>query len=270
MSSTQTLPANPVRLKSVAIPSEHGGWGFLLEPLILGLLLAPTAAGLGITLGTAGAFLARHPLKLAVADWRRGRRFARTRLAEQVAAAYVLIALLGLVLAIALAGPGILAPLLIAIPLGLLQLAFDFRGQSRHLLPELAGPVALATSATMIALAGGWQLQPALLLTLLLTARAIPSILYVRARLRLSKGQPAWPAAAILCHLAGVALVAALAAAGLTPWLAFIALSILTLRAAWVLQQRHRDVPARVIGFLEIGFGLLTALLIAAGYAFHL
>lgn len=270
MSSTQTLSANPVRLKSVAIPSEHGGWGFLLEPLILGLLLAPTTAGLGITLGTIGAFLARHPLKLAFTDWRRGRRFTRTRLAEQVAAAYILIALLGLALAIALAGPGILAPLLIAAPLGLLQLGFDFRGQSRHLLPELAGPIALATSAAMIALAGGWPLRAALTLTLLLTARAIPSILYVRARLRLSKGQPASPAAAILWHLVGVVLAAALAAASLTPWLAVVALGILTLRAVWVLQKRYQDVPARTIGFLEIGFGLLTVLLFAAGYAFHL
>lgn len=270
MSSTQTLSANPVRLKSVAIPNEHGGWGFLLEPLILGLLLAPTTAGLSIALGTVGAFLARHPLKLTATDWRRGRRFARTRLAEQVAAAYILIALLGLALAIAQTGPGILAPLLIAAPLGLLQLGFDFRGQSRHLLPELAGPVALATSAAMITLAGGWQLQPALMLTVLLTARAIPSIQYVRARLRLSKGLPASPAAAIAWHLASVALAAALATASLTPWLAIVALGILTLRAAWILQKRYQDVPARVIGFLEIGFGLLTVLLTAAGYTFHL
>ncbi len=270
MTSPQALPTNPVRLKSVAIPNEHGGWGFLSEPLILGLLLAPTLPGAGIALATAGAFLTRHPLKLAAADWRRGRRFARTGMAERVAAVYAAVALAGLALALALAGPGILAPLVIAAPLGLVQIGFDLRGQSRQLLPELSGPVALAASASMIALAGGWQLLPALLLIPLLAARAIPSILYVRARLRLSKGQPASPAAAIVWHIAGAAMAAGLAAANLTPWLAVVALTILTLRAAWGLQEHRRNVPAKTIGFMELGFGLLTVLLIAAGYAFQL
>ncbi|MDX2007394.1 MAG: hypothetical protein SFU83_19325 [Meiothermus sp.] len=33
-----------VPLRSVALPNEHGGWGFTLEPILLGLLVAPGEA----------------------------------------------------------------------------------------------------------------------------------------------------------------------------------------------------------------------------------
>ncbi|MCZ7661545.1 MAG: YwiC-like family protein [Thermoleophilia bacterium] len=29
------------RLRDVVVPTEHGGWGFTLEPMLLGLLVAP-------------------------------------------------------------------------------------------------------------------------------------------------------------------------------------------------------------------------------------
>lgn len=36
-----------VRLKSIALPVEHGGWLFVLEPVLLGLLVVPSAGGGG-------------------------------------------------------------------------------------------------------------------------------------------------------------------------------------------------------------------------------
>ena len=32
----------------VALPDEHGGWGLTAEPVLLGLLVAPSWAGLAI------------------------------------------------------------------------------------------------------------------------------------------------------------------------------------------------------------------------------
>ncbi|HDL49896.1 MAG TPA: prenyltransferase, partial [Actinobacteria bacterium] len=43
-----------VRLRSVAMPTEHGGWGFTLEPIILGLLVAPSPAGWEIAAAALG------------------------------------------------------------------------------------------------------------------------------------------------------------------------------------------------------------------------
>src|SRR5512132_3558337 len=103
-----------------------------------------------------GAFLARHPFKLAVSDWRRGRRTPRTNLAERFAILYVVIAALGLAVAITAARGNFLLPLLIAAPFTIIQLFYDSSGRSRTLIPELAGSISIGASATAIALAGGW------------------------------------------------------------------------------------------------------------------
>ena len=59
--------ARPV-WRTVAIPSEHGGWGLTLEPALLGLLVAWSGAGVCLALAALVGFLARTPLKLAMVD----------------------------------------------------------------------------------------------------------------------------------------------------------------------------------------------------------
>ena len=96
-----------VPLKSVALPTEHGGWGFTLEPLLLGLLLSPGLPTLGLFLLGLLGFLARHPLKLLYQDLRRGKRYPRTDLALKVAGVYLVLALLGFLLAAFTANPSV-------------------------------------------------------------------------------------------------------------------------------------------------------------------
>ena len=43
--ATQSRAKNGVRLKTIVLPAEHGGWGLLFEPIALGLLVAPSIAG---------------------------------------------------------------------------------------------------------------------------------------------------------------------------------------------------------------------------------
>src|ERR1044072_6957233 len=136
--------AGGVRLKTLALPTEHGGWGITLEPVVLGLLVAPSLAGAGLALATVGAFLARHPLKIVTGDRRRGRRFARTPYAERFALVYAAAALRGVALSIyASIDYMFLLPLAVAAPLALVQLWYDAKGQSRGLVPEVAGSGAL-------------------------------------------------------------------------------------------------------------------------------
>jgi hypothetical protein len=63
--------------RSVAIPSEHGGWGLTLEPVLLGLLIAPSVGGLALGIAAFGAFLVRTPLKLVFVDRRHPRWLGR-------------------------------------------------------------------------------------------------------------------------------------------------------------------------------------------------
>ena len=221
-----------VSLKAVALPAEHGGWGFLVEPLIVGLAVAPTAAGAAITAAALGAFLARHPLKLALGDLQRGRAYPRTRAAWAFALLYASLAALAFGLALSLAPARFWTPLLAAAPAALLQFRYDARNRGRELAPELLGAIATGSAAAAIALAGGWPPGRALLLWLLLAARAVAAILYVRTRLRLDRGQQPGRLPAVASHAGALALVAAMAAAEWVPWLCVLPFAVLLARAA--------------------------------------
>lgn len=263
-------PKPAVRMRNVALPVEHGGWSFVLEPIVLGLLVAPSVAGVGLACAGLGAFLVRHPFKLALGDRRRGKRYPRTALAERFILLYGLIAALGFALALLLGDPALLIPLLLALPFIAIMLRYDAASQSRSLLPELAGPVGLAAFAPAIALADGWALAPALALWVILAARAAPAILYVRARLRLERGEPAPATPSTISHVVGLLAVLALALLDLAPALAVGAMVVLLARAASGLSPYRRPAKARTIGILEIGYGAMTVFAVAIGHWFGL
>ncbi|MDQ3917054.1 MAG: YwiC-like family protein, partial [Acidobacteriota bacterium] len=204
--------AGGVRLKTIALPFEHGGWGISLEPVLLGLLAAPSPAGLWLALATMGAFLARHPLKIVAGDRRRGRQFARTTLARRFVLLYGAVALAGFALSV-LTAPGYLFlwPLALAAPLASAQLFYDAAGRSRSLLPEVAGSTGMASVAAAVGIAGGLSLPVAFGLWAVLAARVVPTILYVRARLSELHGKEAARRPALLAHALALAFVAALA-----------------------------------------------------------
>ena len=146
--------------ESVALPAEHGGWGLTAEPVLLGLLIAPSWAGLVLGAAAMTAFVARTPIKIGLGDLRRGRRLDRTRVALAIGAAELV--LLGVLAATAvlLADQPFWIPLLVAAPLLVTELAYDIRSRGRRLVPELAGSIGVASVAAMIVLADGHDLVP--------------------------------------------------------------------------------------------------------------
>lgn len=261
--SPQKTPG--VRWQAVALPAEHGGWSLVLEPILLGLLVAATWGG--VLLGLAGfcVFLAHQPAKIIWLDHKRGRAYARTHLAKRFAFLYLGLALLFLALAVWLVGLRPLLPLTLAVPLMIVFGIYDQR-PGRYWQAELSAPIAFAAVAAAIALAAGWTWPTALALWIVMAARSAPSILYVRSRLRLVKGQPAQRKRAWLAHLIALLLVAALVWWALLPATAVLAMLILFLRALVGLSDYRRNLSTKTLGFVEIGFGLLTAFLVALGY----
>lgn len=256
--------------RSVALPNEHGGWGMLAEPLLLGLVLAPSPAGGFLAVAALAAFLARHPLKLALSDRRRGSRYPRTAAAERMAILYAAAALGAASAALAAGGSRPFLPLLAAAPVAAVQIVYDARLQGRHLAPELCGGVALAALAPAVLLAGGWEAAPSLAAGALLALKAATSVLYVRARLRLDRGLVARRAPAWAAHAGAVAAAAALAAAGWAPWAGVAGTAVLLARAAHGLSERRDRVRPQVLGFRELGLGIAFALGLALGYAWRL
>jgi hypothetical protein len=266
VAATAVSPKAKVNLKTIALPASHGGWGFLLEPILLGLWLAPSLAGLALGVAATGAFLAQQPLKLALTDWRKGRRYPRTGWAERFALLYGGVSLAALILAIAGSRISSGCRCCWQTPAALAQLYFAARNRGRELLPELLGAGALSAVAPAITLAEGWPIDLALAGWAILLARALPSIVYVRARLRLERGQLSSRWLVGLAHLgAGLAIIA-LAALGLAPWLAVLAMVVLFGRAIVGLSVWRKPLPPKFIGVQELAYGLMTVALAAIGY----
>ena len=254
-------------MKRIALPSEHGGWGFLFEPILLSMCVAPSIAGAFYSLAICAGFLMRHPLKLFLRNRDRPAVARRTRVAAMVALAYGSVALLGLALAVRAAGWKPILPFVILSPLSAIFWFYDTRNRARTLLPELVGPLALAATAPSVALAGGWGWASAAALWVLLMARAIPSIFYVRARLRLERSKVVRYSAVFWSHLAFACVVATLVWRAVAPLMALAALGILTGRTIVGLSPWRRLKRPQHIGIIEIVFGVVYIALNVIGFA---
>jgi YwiC-like protein len=256
-----------VRIKNIALPVEHGGWGLSLEPIVMGLSVAPSIAGLCLAVATMGAFLARHPLKIVLADRARGRRFPRTPVAERFFAFYGAVAALGVVAAcVTSTDLRFVWPLVLATPLAAVQLIYDVKGRTRALLPELSGATAMAAVAAAIALTAGWVPSQAFGLWAILAARIVPTIFYVRACIKRLHGKKASSMPPLVAHMAAAAAVLSLTLVGLTPILPVCVLLLLLARAVAGLYGNQQGITAKRIGFAELGYGALLVISLAAGH----
>ncbi|MFN8531808.1 MAG: YwiC-like family protein [Anaerolineae bacterium] len=252
-----------VSIKSVAIPAEHGGWGFLIEPLLLGLLIAPSLAGVGIGIAATAVFLLHQPVKIVVKDRRKGRLYERTRLAQRFLVLYSGIAAAALAVSLISASDAVwLIPLLMALPFAGVQLLFEFRSEGRSLISELFGALALAATAPAILLASHDGAIAAAVAWGLMALRTLPAILYVRTRLRLIHGKAANRAVSLMFHVAALVIAIPLWASGMTTPLILLGLTVLLARAIYGLWV-SRPVAAKTVGFQEVFFGLFYAIVCA-------
>jgi hypothetical protein len=236
------------------------------EPLVLGLLVAPSAPGGSLAAAALVAFLGRQPARLWIADPLRGRGYPRTRLAAALASTLGLVA----VALTAIAARHAAAPFwtflaCAAVFLGP-QLAYDARNKGRTLAAELLGAAAPGALAAAILRCAGWAEPEAAALWIVLAARSVPAVLYVRARLRLERGQSPRLSPTVASHLTAVALAYALAVESLTPWSAVAASLLLAARAPLGLSPWRWGRRPQTVGLLEVGVGILFVAVVAGGY----
>lgn len=255
------------RNRAVALPAEHGGWALIIEPIVLGLLVAPSMIGFFIALGSLACFLTRHPLKVAVSDRRKGRVLRRTSLADRFALLYITFAVVFFAIPIMSAERGFLLPLLIAGPLVLIQLSYDALGHSRELIPEIVGAIAVGSISTAIALAGGWSRPTAYALWIIVACRHVPTILYLRVLLRRRREKQGAKGNATVIAVQVVALLAVvlLLFFRVAPALAIVVFAMLLVRACVGLLNEIQPVPKK-LGLSEIAFGALVVLAVGLGY----
>jgi hypothetical protein len=244
------------------LPKEHGSWSLVLEPLALGLLVAPSLAGGGLATAAFAGFLARRPLKAALAPEFSERRCA----ARQTVVMLSALAVAGLFETVVTAGWLPLWPLLLAAPLAGLFAWFDAQGDSRAAAAELSGSAAFALLPAALATLAGWPVPAALALAALALARSLPTILTVRAALRLRKGQPVRPGAPVLAALFACGVILLLVAGGHVPFIAAGGVALLLLRSVWFATALRPQWSGRAIGTSELILGLCYITLAAVAY----
>jgi hypothetical protein len=250
-------------VRAVALPSEHGGWGLTLEPVLLGLLIAWSWAGLLIGLAAFTAFVVRTPLKLVAVDVHRRRWLARTTLAAQIAAAESVVAGALVTGATALAGAGWWVAAAAAMPLVAVEAAYEARSRGRRLVPELCGAIGVAGVAAAIVVAAGEPVRLAAAAWLVLAARSIGAIPFVRAQIvRARRGT-------VETRASDVAQVAALAVGAGAVWadqrtlLGVAVLAAMLAAQAW--WSRRQPPAVKVIGLRQMALGLALVAATAAG-----
>ena len=251
------------RIRSIALPTEHGGWGFTLEPILLGLLVAASATAWELSAAALGIFLARRPLKIVSTDLVRKRWLPRSRIALAFSLLYGGLALAGTIGAFVTTDGPFWFPLLVATPFAFFALWADAHSKNRALLPELSGSIAMGATVSAIALGSGWDPAPAFGLWLVLAARDVAAIVLVRGQVRRLKGKSTGASKIYAVQTACTAVVAVAAALGAVPWLSVVAIGLVGVVA--LMSLNRPPVEARVIGWTQMAVGLMVVLVTAAG-----
>ena len=259
-------PKRNVKLKQIALPTEHGSWGFLFEPLLAGILIAPSIASIWILLMIVGAFLTRQPLKIYLNDLQAKRNLPQTEAAFRFILIFGIISTVGLLGSLYFAKAESFYPFLLILPLGIYQIYCDASKKSRQLLPELTGAVAISSSVAAVTIAGGFSWTTSLALWTVFICRLIPSILYVRNRLKLEKGKSYSSISVAITNFLAFVVVGFLATNGLIPKLPVAMFFILMIRSVWGLSSYRKRVKAMKIGVWEVIYGTLTALSVVLGF----
>ena len=245
--------------RAVAIPSEHGGWGLTLEPVLLGLLIAPSIAGAALGVAAFLAFLVRTPLKLVAVDIRHDRWLDRSRLALRIALVELIVMVVLVTVAVSTAGWTWIVPALVAAPLVAIELWFDIRSRGRRLVPELCGSIGIASVSAVIVVASGDSATLAAGVWLVLAARAVGAIPFVRAQImRLRRGATT---TRVSDGAQGVAVLIGVVAVVVDDRMLAGLCGLVVLAALQITWVRRPPIAAKVLGVRQmlLGLGLVAA-----------
>ncbi len=246
-------------MASIAVPTEHGGWSFTLEPVLLGLLVGFSWPGVLLGLAALVGFVVRTPLKIALVDRRRHRQLGRTILAQRVAVIEVALLLFLVALVLALVEDRrFLIPLAAAIPFVGVGFWYDVRSRSRRLVPELAGTIGIGSVAAAVALIDGVSAIVAIGLWLAVAARAVAAVVFVRVQLRRAKSQKYQRSASDAAQALVVIAVAAGAWFGVVPWIGWGAIAILAGAHLWLIRRPPPSIA--MVGAQQVVLGLFVVL----------
>lgn len=238
----------------VALPKEHGAWGFVLEPLLFSLLVAFTLDGLLIALVMFFMFLSSQPFKLITTK----STSKRLRFAAKVALLFYLsISIVSLVVLILSADFYSIIPFYTAIILLFLYKIAEYNSLSRNLFVELLPIFSMTLVAiSIIMIDSSFNINP-IVFGVLLLSRAIPTVFYINAKVKWVKG---FKFSVLPTHLLNVGFLLFVIYAGLNnllPLLSILGSVLLTIRAIIGFSKFSFTKTVKQIGVAEFVYGSL-------------
>jgi hypothetical protein len=234
-----------------------------LEPVLLGLMIAPSLVGAMLGVGAFVAFFVRSPLKLVVIDVRRKRWLDRSKLAMRFAIGELVVLAAIATAALWVADRSWLVPVVIAAPLVGVEFWFDVRSRGRRLVPELCGSVGISSAVAAIVLAGDRNTSLAVGVWLILSARAVGAIPFVRVQIarlrRASINMRSSDTAQVIAIGIGVVAVA------VERQMMFGLLGLLTLAVLQLVWVRRTPLAVKVLGLRQMALGIALVAVTAVG-----
>jgi hypothetical protein len=253
---------NGKTFRQIALPIEHGSWGFVLEPLALALIVAYSPAGLFLSISAFFIFLAHQPVRALFNE-----KFSHVRLLSGlVLSLYGIVALASLFASFSRGSSAAFLPFGFAIFLMTAFLITELFKTKQGLWASVIAPVSVDLIAISVILLGNWAITKALLFFVLLLARSVQTTFYIHEKLQKLKGKKY---TSLYVHLTGFFfLVFGLSAYALNsfPLLPSFAILILVLRAARGLSKNAPKTTVRKIGINEFIYGILFVAISALGF----
>ncbi|HVU08118.1 MAG TPA: YwiC-like family protein [Verrucomicrobiae bacterium] len=263
MAATTSETVSTRKIIKLILPKEHGSWSLALEPVALGLLTAPTAAGGALAVAAFAGFFLRRPLKIFFREENR-ERWKTARAAIFILAT---IAIAGLLLAIKFGGAKNLWPLIPAAVAGMAFAFFDLRNEAREGAAEISGAITFGILPAAFATLAGWNFVAAISLAAVMLARSVPTVLFLRTYLRIKKGKGVKIFPAIFAAIIGFLLIVWLAISKFAPWISVVFVLLMAARTIYLLASRPRF-AAKTLGITETTFGATMVLTLAVAWRF--
>jgi hypothetical protein len=258
MSATISEDGTTREVVRLILPKEHGSWSLAMEPLVLGMLVAPSAAGGALAIASLAGFFLRRPLKLALSS----KADSRKPLAAGCTMALTALAVAALALTAKTGGMTNLWLLLPAAAAGIAFAWFDSQNEAREEAAELFGVIAFGILPAAFAKLAGWNLTESLALATVMLSRSVPTVLFVRTYLRRNKGRAPLRVPALVAAGAGILVNVWLVVAHIAPWPAVLFSILFAARTFWLLLG-HRRFTAKSLGVAELILGTTMVLTLA-------
>lgn len=252
-----------INIRQIALPTEHGSWGFVLEPLILALLVAYSFPGLMLAVCAFFMFLSYQPLRIL---FKRKNNKELKKYSSIIFGLYILFATVLFLITFSQVKIITLLPVGISLLLMSLYLINLYKQKNRELFSELSAPVSISILTLSILLFKGWQIEYVIAFLIVLLARSIPTTFYVHTKLQMFKKKEFKNTLPIISVYIFTGILLWASMFGLTPFLTFAASLMLLIRAHMGIFYTKENFKVVNFGIMEFVYGGLFVIISALGY----